>query len=68
LEPFTFITSNPGKEIRGALIEAFNRWLNVPEDKLKVIARVVNMLHSASLMYVEEFLLPLTSSNVSQGR
>jgi len=50
LEPFTYITSNPGKEIRGTMIAAFNRWLNVPEDKLKTIARVVNMLHSASLL------------------
>lgn len=50
LEPFTFITSNPGKEIRGKLIEAFNTWLNVPADKLLVITKVVNMLHAASLM------------------
>ncbi|KAK7030945.1 hypothetical protein VNI00_013892 [Paramarasmius palmivorus] len=50
LEPFTFITSNPGKDMRGRLIEAFNRWLNVPEDKLAVIARIVNMLHASSLM------------------
>jgi len=50
LEPFQFITSNPGKEIRGKLIEAFNIWLDVPADKLKVIAKVVNMLHAASLM------------------
>jgi geranylgeranyl diphosphate synthase type 3 len=50
LEPFTFITSNPGKEIRGKLIEAFNTWLNVPTDKLLVITKVVNMLHAASLM------------------
>ncbi|KAF8883244.1 isoprenoid synthase domain-containing protein [Infundibulicybe gibba] len=50
LEPFTFITSNPGKEIRGQLIAAFNRWLNVPEDSLSVITKVVNMLHAASLM------------------
>ncbi|PPQ68609.1 hypothetical protein CVT24_005427 [Panaeolus cyanescens] len=50
LEPFRFITSNPGKEIRGKLIEAFNQWLNVPTDKLQVISKVVNMLHSASLM------------------
>jgi geranylgeranyl diphosphate synthase type 3 len=50
LEPYTYITSTPGKEIRGAMIEAFNIWLNVPEDKLKIIARVVSMLHSASLL------------------
>jgi geranylgeranyl diphosphate synthase type 3 len=45
-----YITSNPGKEIRGAMIEAFDLWLNVPEDKLQIIRKVVNMLHSASLM------------------
>lgn len=50
LEPFTYITSAPGKDIRGKMIEAFNVWLNVPPEKLKVISRVVNMLHSASLM------------------
>ncbi|KAG7087470.1 hypothetical protein E1B28_013435 [Marasmius oreades] len=50
LEPFTFVTSKPGKDMRGRLIEAFNRWLNVPAEKLMVIARIVNMLHAASLM------------------
>ncbi|KAF9559765.1 terpenoid synthase [Agrocybe pediades] len=50
LEPFRYITSNPGKEIRGKLIEAFNLWLNVPSEKLQVIAKIVNMLHAASLM------------------
>jgi len=50
LEPFKYITANPGKEIRGKLIEAFNIWLDVPSDKLQVIAKVVNMLHAASLM------------------
>ncbi|KAJ8074420.1 hypothetical protein PM082_015321 [Marasmius tenuissimus] len=50
LEPYTFVTSNPGKDMRGRLIEAFNIWLNVPPEKLAVIARIVNMLHAASLM------------------
>ncbi|TFK26318.1 farnesyltranstransferase [Coprinopsis marcescibilis] len=50
LEPYTFTTSSPGKEIRGKLIGAFNAWLNVPDDKLRVIAKIVNMLHAASLM------------------
>lgn len=52
LEPYTYITSNPGKEIRGQMIEAFNHWLKVPAEKLKVITRVVGMLHSASLLSV----------------
>ncbi|KAF7377699.1 hypothetical protein MSAN_00192900 [Mycena sanguinolenta] len=50
LEPFSYITSNPGKDIRTQLMAAFNSWLNVPEAKLKVIAKVVSMLHNASLM------------------
>ncbi|KAH7870056.1 isoprenoid synthase domain-containing protein [Lentinula edodes] len=50
LEPFTFVTSNPGKDMRGRLIEAFNLWLNVPLDKIATIAKIVNMLHAASLM------------------
>ncbi|KAI0757515.1 terpenoid synthase [Daedaleopsis nitida] len=50
LEPFTHIYSVPGKEIRGQMIEAFNVWLSVPEDKLKVISKVVSMLHTASLL------------------
>lgn len=50
LEPYTYITSKPGKEIRTSLIEAFNIWLAVPREQLDVISRVVRMLHSASLM------------------
>lgn len=50
MEPFTYITANPGKEIRGRMISAFNTWLNVPEHKLKTITKVVSMLHSASLL------------------
>ncbi|PFH50504.1 hypothetical protein AMATHDRAFT_60906 [Amanita thiersii Skay4041] len=50
LEPFSYINSHPGKDIRRKLIEAFNIWLNVPADKLSIIANVVNMLHNASLM------------------
>ncbi|KAF9449268.1 terpenoid synthase [Macrolepiota fuliginosa MF-IS2] len=50
LEPFTYTTANPGKEIRGKLIEAFNLWLKVPPEELSVIAKIVNMLHTASLM------------------
>ncbi|KAG2037887.1 isoprenoid synthase domain-containing protein [Suillus americanus] len=50
LEPYNYITANPGKEIRGKLVESFNRWLNVPKDKLAVINRVVGLLHNGSLL------------------
>ncbi|THU86327.1 terpenoid synthase [Dendrothele bispora CBS 962.96] len=50
LEPFKFLTDNPGKDIRARLIEAFNQWLHVPDTDLTVITKIVNMLHAASLM------------------
>ncbi|KAJ3088038.1 Geranylgeranyl pyrophosphate synthase [Quaeritorhiza haematococci] len=50
LEPFTYLTTHPGKEIRTKLIEAFNHWLKVPEGELDTIRNVVEMLHTASLL------------------
>ncbi|KAI6111948.1 isoprenoid synthase domain-containing protein [Pisolithus croceorrhizus] len=50
LGPFTYVASNPGKDIRGTLIAAFNIWLNVPKPKLDVITRVIDAVHNASLM------------------
>jgi len=50
LEPYTYLTGMPGKEIRGKMITAFNHWLDVPGDRLQIIAKVVGMLHSASLL------------------
>ncbi|EJF56170.1 terpenoid synthase [Dichomitus squalens] len=50
LEPFTHVFSVPGKEIRSQMIDAFNLWLKVPQDKLRVISKVVSMLHTASLL------------------
>ncbi|KAK7019013.1 isoprenoid synthase domain-containing protein [Favolaschia claudopus] len=50
LEPFSYITTNSGKNLRTQLMTAFNGWINVPEDKLAHIAKVVSLLHNASLM------------------
>ncbi|CAG8493733.1 439_t:CDS:2, partial [Scutellospora calospora] len=50
LEPYTYLSSNPGKEIRSKLIDAFDHWLKVPKDKLSAITTVVEMLHTASLL------------------
>lgn len=52
LEPFNYLLKQPGKNIRSHLIDAFNQWIKVPDDKLERIRRVVDMLHCASLMYV----------------
>ncbi|KAJ6599419.1 terpenoid synthase [Mycena sp. CBHHK59/15] len=48
LEPFTYVTSNPGKEILDRLIEGFNIWMNIPMDEKPVISKVVNMLHNTN--------------------
>ncbi|KAG0323770.1 geranylgeranyl pyrophosphate synthetase [Dissophora globulifera] len=50
LEPYTYISANPGKEMRTELIEAFNIWIKVPADELAVITKVVKMLHTSSLL------------------
>lgn len=50
MEPFSYITSTPGKDFRGGMMKAFNAWLHVPQPKLQVIGRVIAMLHNASLL------------------
>ena len=40
----------PGKNVRSALLDAFNIWLQVPEKPLKLISEVIQMLHNASLL------------------
>lgn len=52
LEPFQYISNVPGKDIRARLIDAFNHWLNIPEDKLSLVKTIVSKLHNASLMCV----------------
>ncbi|XP_023267595.1 geranylgeranyl pyrophosphate synthase isoform X2 [Seriola lalandi dorsalis] len=50
LEPYKYLLQLPGKQVRKKLAQAFNHWLNVPEDKLQVIIEVTEMLHNASLL------------------
>ena len=50
LAPYRYLDQNPGKDIRGAFITAFNSWLQVPPERLRIIERVVRMLHTSSLL------------------
>lgn len=50
LEPYHYICRVPGKKFRTRLTAAFNHWLNIPEDKLQLIAEVTQILHNASLL------------------
>jgi geranylgeranyl pyrophosphate synthase len=63
LEPYNYLMEVPGKNVRSVLIHAFNKWLRIPSDKLAAIEEVVNMLHTASLLYVlhelcDPFVIP----------
>jgi geranylgeranyl pyrophosphate synthase len=51
LEPYSYLREIPGKEIRSKLIDAFNRWLQIPENVLVEVKLIVQMLHTSSLMY-----------------
>ena len=50
LEPFSYLNNIPGKDIRGALIDCFNEWLQLPNDKIVVIKEIISSLHNASLL------------------
>lgn len=50
LGPYDYLFAHPGKDIRSALIKAFDGFLNVPSASLAVITKVVGMLHTSSLL------------------
>ncbi|CAH7672894.1 geranylgeranyl diphosphate synthase, type III, partial [Phakopsora pachyrhizi] len=50
LEPFTYLSSTPGKEIRSLMIDSFNNWLKVDSDQLLIVKKIVGKLHTASLL------------------
>jgi geranylgeranyl diphosphate synthase type 3 len=50
MEPFTYTAAKPGKGVRKRLLDAFNTWTKVPPVEMEIIAKVVDMLHNASLM------------------
>lgn len=50
LGPFEYLESLPGKNIRSQFIEAFSTWLQVPLEHLKIVEKIISMLHTASLL------------------
>ena len=50
LEPFTYLLRKKGKDIRPKLLKAFNIWLKVPDEKVKLIGDIIQMLHNSSLL------------------
>ncbi|CAF1074214.1 unnamed protein product [Adineta steineri] len=50
LQPFDYLKSLPGKNIRTKLIHAFNYWLKTSDEKLIIIDDIIDKLHNASLL------------------
>lgn len=51
LEPYTYINSVPGKDVRGKLIDCFQLWFQVKDEEvLDQIKDIVGDLHNASLL------------------
>ena len=52
LEPYRYIASVPGKDVRGTLLDCFNLWLRVPPHTgaLDAVKSIVADLHNASLL------------------
>ncbi|KAL2139942.1 hypothetical protein VTI28DRAFT_4454 [Corynascus sepedonium] len=48
--PFTYVQSMPSKGVRDALADALNLWAGLPETAVTRIKKVINDLHTASLM------------------
>ena len=48
--PYDYLFAHPGKDIRTALITAFNSFLHVPDASLAIITKVIGMLHTSSLL------------------
>ncbi|KAI2625768.1 isoprenoid synthase domain-containing protein [Hypoxylon sp. NC1633] len=48
--PFEYLFAHPGKDFRTLMVNSFNAWLDVPQDSLDIITKVVGMLHTASLL------------------
>ena len=47
---FAHTGETPGKDVRGALIDAFNAWLKIPPQKVDAIKSIISRLHNASLL------------------
>ncbi|KNG87678.1 hypothetical protein ANOM_004115 [Aspergillus nomiae NRRL 13137] len=48
--PVDYLLKYPGKDIRRKFMQAFNEWLRIPEERLNIIAEIVGLLHTASLL------------------
>ncbi|KZL76602.1 geranylgeranyl pyrophosphate synthetase [Colletotrichum incanum] len=48
--PIQYVQSLPSKGFRTTLIDCLNRWLEVPQQEMECIKKVINSLHDSSLI------------------
>lgn len=49
-EPIDYVSGMPSKGVRTSLIDAMNQWCQVPSAQLAAIKRVIDLLHTSSLI------------------
>jgi geranylgeranyl pyrophosphate synthase len=62
--PAKYIQSMPSKGVRSKVIDGLNLWLKVPPEALRVVKKVTDLLHTASLM-LDDFQ---DGSNLRRGK
>lgn len=50
MEPYEYLVQQPGKNVRGALTDAFQHWLKIPADRANAVKEIITKLHNASLL------------------
>jgi geranylgeranyl diphosphate synthase type 3 len=50
MEPYFYLSGQPGKGVRERLVAAFNLWLKLDTIDLEKVQNIIQLLHNASLM------------------
>ncbi|KAJ1672879.1 Geranylgeranyl pyrophosphate synthase [Spiromyces aspiralis] len=50
LEPYEYLKRMPGNDFPSLLVQAFNQWLKIPNDKLRTITEILTMMNTSALM------------------
>ncbi|RZC34814.1 polyprenyl synt domain containing protein, partial [Asbolus verrucosus] len=50
LQPAMHILQTPGKKVRSKLTQAFNNWLHIPKDKMKLVEDISEITHTHTLL------------------
>jgi geranylgeranyl diphosphate synthase, type III len=43
LQPYDYLLKTPGKSFRTTLLKAFQRWIPINDDKLDIVAKIIEV-------------------------